>query len=53
MLNSEELIIVRGGAFSATLLNSLSRLIGTILDLGQTVGSSLRRVASKKYCKIS
>ena len=53
MLTNEELLVVKGGGIGATLLNSLSRLIGTILDLGQTVGSALRRGISKKYCSIS
>ena len=52
MLTSEELILVRGGGISATLLNSVSRFIGTIFELGQTVGSALRRITSKKICSI-
>ena len=51
MLTSEELLIVKGGGFSATLLNSLSRVIGTLLDLGQTLGSALKRVVTKSYCQ--
>ena len=53
MLTSEELLVVRGGGIAATLINSVSRLISTILDLGQTVGSALRRATTKKYCSIS
>ena len=52
MLTNEELLVVVGGAgFTATLMNSLSRLIGTVLNLGQTVGSSIRRAATNSYCK--
>ena len=53
MLNNDELLLIRGGGFSAALLNSVSRLIDTLLSLGQTVGSSLRRLIEKKQCKIS
>jgi len=52
MLKSEDLIKVRGGGITATLLNSLSRLVETILNLGQLVGSSIRRSMSKKSCKL-
>ena len=50
-MSNEELIKIRGGAISATLLNSVSRIVETLLNLGQLVGSSLRRVATKNYCK--
>ena len=53
MLKSEELILVRGGGITATFLNSVSRLMDTLFNLGQTVGSSMRRLISKKVCKIS
>lgn len=53
MLSSEELMNIKGGAITAALLNSISRIIDTLLNLGQIVGSSLRRSLSKKACKIS
>jgi len=53
MLSNDELINIKGGAFSSTLLNSVSRLIETLLKLGQTVGTAIRRSVSKKYCKLS
>ena len=52
MLSKEELFEVRGGGITATLLNSLSRLVDTLLNLGQLVGSSIRRSISKKSCKL-
>ena len=52
MLTSEELIYVRGGGISSTFLNSVSRLFEDIYKLGQSIGSSIRRIASKKTCKI-
>jgi len=53
MLTNEELLKINGGGISATLLNSLSRFMDTLYSLGQTVGSTLRRLVSKKVCKIS
>lgn len=53
MLNNNELILVKGGGITATMLNSLSRFMDTLYNLGQAVGSSLRRIISKKTCKIS
>lgn len=53
MLTNEELICIRGGGISATLVNAVSRLVGTLLNLGQLVGTSIRRSISKKYCKLS
>lgn len=53
MLNNEELLLVRGGGISSTFLNSISRLLEDIYKLGQAVGSSLRRIRSKKVCSLS
>ena len=53
MLTNDELILIRGGGITATFLNSVSRLMDTLYNLGQAVGSSLRRLVSKKVCKIS
>ena len=52
MLSKEELFEVKGGGITATLLNSISRLVETLLNLGQLVGSSIRRSISKKVCKL-
>lgn len=50
ILNVEELNEIYGGAVSASLLNAFSRAITTILGLGRTVGSAIRRIYSKNYC---
>lgn len=51
-LNELELYEVQGGgiAINATLINAFARAISTILDLGRTVGSAIRRIYSKNYC---
>jgi len=53
MLKNEELILIKGGGITSTFLNSLSRFMDTLYNLGQSVGSSLRRIVSKNVCKIS
>ena len=53
MLTNEELIKVRGGGITATMLNAISRLVESLLNLGQLVGSAIRRTGSKNYCKLS
>ncbi len=53
MLSSEELILIRGGGITSTFLNSLSRLMENIYKLGQSVGSSIRRITSRNYCKLN
>lgn len=49
---NEELFNIVGGSITATLLNSVSRLIDTIINAGQLVGSSIRRLATGKVCKL-
>ncbi|MCI8498334.1 MAG: hypothetical protein HFG33_02940 [Bacilli bacterium] len=53
LLTELELIDIKGGASSgitSTFLNSVARLITTILDLGRTIGSSIARYKTKNYC---
>jgi len=52
MLTSEELLTIKGGAASASMLNSIARIIDTLYTIGQAVGSSIRRLLGKKVCKI-
>lgn len=52
ILNKTELLAVTGGAITATLINAISRGISTIMDLGRTVGTAIRRVVSGKVCSI-
>ena len=43
---------IYGGAFSftTTFFNSISRYITTIKSVGESIGSSIRRLLSKRYC---
>lgn len=50
-LKDEELMNVDGGAgITATFLNSVSRAISTLMEVGRTLGSALRRTISGKTC---
>lgn len=49
-LEVEDLRKVVGGAITSTMFNSIARLINTVLDLGRTVGTSIRRIKTKNYC---
>lgn len=52
ILNDEVLARTYGGAnISYSFVNALTRLISTVLDLGKTVGSIIRRTKDKNYCK--
>ena len=51
-MSSNELKKVYGGGFNLTVtfFNAISRYIVTIKGLGESVGSSIRRIFRKSYC---
>lgn len=49
-LNNQELLEISGGAISGTLINALVRGISTILDLGRSLGTAIRRIQTKQFC---
>lgn len=51
-MSNEELYVVFAGAtkVSGTLLNSVSKLINTLLDFGRVIGSSIRRLINGSRC---
>lgn len=50
-MSNEELIKTYGGiTLSTTLLNTLAKLLGTSLELGRTLGTTIRRAIEKKKC---
>lgn len=52
VLEKYELAQINGGGISATLFNSIARLINTIYDVGYYFGSTVRRLIKGKICKI-
>lgn len=52
MIEEYELYTIIGGklSLSATLINAFSRGVNTILDLGRTLGTSVRMLVSGRRC---
>ena len=50
-LKDNELILVAGGAINSQLINAFVRLVTSVVEIGRMIGSSIRRVVSKNYCK--
>ncbi len=52
MLKQEELLNIYGGAtkISGTFINSIARLGKVVYNVGQALGSSIRRIKTNKYC---
>ena len=52
-LSNKELMNVEGGArFTASLLNAASRAITTLLELGRSLGSAIRRTVNGSICPV-
>lgn len=51
-LDDRELLLIEGGKISAALINSLLRGASLILDLGRSLGTTIRRITSKKTCSL-
>ena len=51
-MRKEELVMIKGGSwFSAALINSVARVINTALELGRSLGTSIRMTISGKICR--
>lgn len=50
VMSNSELKTVVGGGFTATMLNAIARNINSILDLGRSFGSALRRLKDGNLC---
>ena len=53
-LNNKELLKIDGGAswFSASFLNAASRALSTLMDLGRSLGTAIRRVINGSICPL-
>ncbi len=50
-LEKEELIKVVGGdGISATMLNAIVHVIDSIMDVGRSLGTAIRRIYSNNIC---
>lgn len=48
--NDELKLIVGGASFSGAIVNALTGIVKYVYSLGQSLGSSVRRIASGKMC---
>ncbi len=53
-LKDNELMSIDGGAnwLTASFLNSIARILSTIMDVGKSLGSSIRRISDGSYCTV-
>ena len=51
-IEKEELYLINGGgiSFTGTVINALSNITKTVLEVGISLGSSLRRSLTKNLC---
>jgi len=53
-LNNKELMTIEGGAnwFTASFFNAASRAVETVMNIGRSLGSAIRRAFSGKVCSV-
>ena len=51
-LEKEEMMKINGGAITASFLTAFARSLSTIMNVGQTLGSSIRRLFAGSYCAV-
>ena len=52
-INKEELREIDGGdTITGTLISAISQGLKTIVDIGRSLGSSIRRIKDKRICEI-
>lgn len=52
ILNKKELLEIKGGTITASLLNAIIDGFSLIIELGKSLGSTIRRIVSGKSCQI-
>lgn len=52
VLDNNELYNIEGGSVSGTLINAFVDGIKTIMDVGRSLGSAIRRVVSGNLCSL-
>lgn len=51
MIKDSELKNIYGGSITATFLGAIARCINSISELGRSLGSSIRRIQTGRYCR--
>lgn len=49
-IGKQELLSINGGAISASFITSIVRGINSLLDLGRSFGTAIRRIFSGTIC---
>lgn len=50
MLKEEEMKNIVGGAITASFISAIAKGINSILELGRSLGSAIRRIQTGKLC---
>ena len=51
-LSKNELLSITGGNLTATMINALARGAGLLFEIGQAIGSAIRRAITKTSCTL-
>jgi hypothetical protein len=49
-MSREELLSIKGGGFSASMVNAIVRFASIILEIGRTLGTVITRTRKKNAC---
>ncbi len=49
-LNKQELLDVKGGNISGTIISAFSRAVNSIMELGRSLGDAIRRIQNGNLC---
>lgn len=50
-IKDNELKYIYGGALTATFLGAIARCINSVAELGRSLGSSIRRIQTGRFCR--
>lgn len=50
MYQKEELLNIVGGAISGTMINAIVRAVNAVLEVGRSLGTAIRMIASGARC---
>ncbi len=51
-LNHKQLVNISGGSLSGTIINAFVSGIKTVIDVGRSLGTALRRIKEDKMCSL-
>lgn len=49
-LKKEELLSIYGGSVSSTMISAIVKGISLLIDLGKSLGSTIRRISENRPC---